>query len=108
MPFGGWNSDCSGIAPTCQVTMNGNKAVVATFYQKATPPACRVPKVIGLKLARAKTKIRAAHCKVGKVSYAKSTRKRKGRVIGQKPRAGSHRANGAKVNLVVGRGPKKH
>jgi hypothetical protein len=105
--FGGWNGDCSGIASTCQLTMNGNKAVTATFYQKATPPACIVPKVIGKKLAAAKRRIRAAHCKVGKVSYAKSTKKKKGKVIGQRPRAGSHRANGAKVKLVVGKGPKK-
>jgi PASTA domain len=104
--FGGWNGDCTGIGATCQLTMNGNKTVVATFYQKATPPACVVPKVVGKRLRAAKTAIRARHCKVGKVSYAKSTKKKKGRVIRQRPRAGSHRANGAKVNLVVGRGPK--
>jgi PASTA domain len=104
--FGGWNGDCSGLGQ-CSVTMNGNKTVVATFYQKATPPACIVPKVVGKKLRGAKAAIRARHCKVGKVSYAKSTKKKKGRVIRQRPRAGSHRANGAKVNLVVGRGPKR-
>jgi hypothetical protein len=104
--FGGWNGDCSGLGQ-CSVTMNGNKTVVATFYQKATPPACIVPKVVGKKLRAAKRAIRARHCKVGKVSYAKSTKKKKGRVIRQRPRAGSHRANGAKVNLVVGRGPKR-
>ena len=105
--FAGWSGDCSGLG-VCSVTMNGNKTVVASFNRKLTPPACIVPKVVGKKLRATKSAIRARHCKVGKVSYAKSTRKRKGRVIGQKPRAGSHRANGAKVNLVVGRGPKKH
>jgi hypothetical protein len=103
--FAGWSGDCSGLGQ-CSVTMNGNKSVTATFNQKATPPACVVPKVVGKKLRAAKTAIRARHCKVGKVSYAKSTKKKKGRVIGQKPKAGSHRANGAKVKLVVGRGPK--
>ena len=63
--------------------------------------------MVGKKLAAAKAKVRASHCKVGKVSYAKSTKKKKGKVIRQKPKAGSHRANGAKVNLVVGRGPKR-
>jgi len=104
--FRGWSGDCSGLGQ-CSVMMNGNKSVTATFNQKATPPACVVPKVVGKKLAAAKAKVRASHCKVGKVSYAKSTKKKKGKVIRQKPKAGSHRANGAKVNLVVGRGPKR-
>jgi hypothetical protein len=104
--FAGWNGDCTGLGQ-CSVTMNGNRTVVATFYQKATPPACVVPKVLGKKLRAAKAAIRARHCKVGKVSYATSTKKKKGKVIRQRPRAGSHRANGAKVNLVVGRGPKR-
>jgi PASTA domain-containing protein len=104
--FAGWSGDCSGLG-VCSVTMNGNRLVVASFNQKQTPPACIVPKVVGKKLRAAKSAIRARHCKVGKVSYGKSTKQKKGRVVGQKPRAGSHRANGAKVNLVVGRGPKR-
>jgi hypothetical protein len=70
------------------------------------PPQCVVPKVVGKKLAVAKTKIKAGHCHVGKISYATSTARRKGRVLRERPTAGRQLANGAKVNLVVGRGPR--
>ena len=105
--FAGWGGACSGVGSTCTVTLNGNESVVATFNQRQVPAVCIVPKVIGKKLRIAKTKIIAAHCKVGRVSYAKSKKKKKGRVIRERPAAGTHRANGAKVSLVVGRGPKR-
>jgi beta-lactam-binding protein with PASTA domain len=56
-----------------------------------------------MRLGAAKTKIRRAHCAVGRVKKHASARRRVGRVIGQTPRAGAVRARGAKVNLVVGR-----
>jgi beta-lactam-binding protein with PASTA domain len=62
---------------------------------------CHVPRVIGLKLARAKTKIRRAHCSVGRIRRARS--RRPGRVIGQSPRAGKVKPRGYPVKLVVGR-----
>jgi GH25 family lysozyme M1 (1,4-beta-N-acetylmuramidase) len=67
------------------------------------PPAviCRVPRVIGMRLANARTRIRRAHCSAGRVRHVRS--KRVGRVLGQKPRAGSRRARGARVSLLVGR-----
>ena len=69
------------------------------------PPApalrCRVPKVIGLRLAPARTKIRRAHCSVGRVRRAKSSRA--GRVLRQTPKPGARRKLGARVDLVVGR-----
>ena len=60
-------------------------------------------RVIGLKLGRARTRIRRAHCAVGHVSRRHS-RTRVGRVLGQRPRAGTHLRPGGKVQLVVGRG----
>jgi len=48
-----------------------------------------------------------AHCKVGRVVRKTSTRKKKGRVIAQKPKPGKRLTNGAKVNLTVGKGPRK-
>jgi beta-lactam-binding protein with PASTA domain len=62
---------------------------------------CRVPQVIGLRLAAAKTRIRRANCSVGRVRRARSTRV--GRVIGQNPRAGKVKRRGFPVKLVVGR-----
>jgi beta-lactam-binding protein with PASTA domain len=62
---------------------------------------CVVPRVIGMTLARARSRIRARHCRVGRVRRVHSTRV--GRVIKQTPRPGTVRARGTKVNLVVGR-----
>ena len=62
---------------------------------------CRVPRVVGMKLKRARVRLRRAHCRVGRVTRLRS--KRPGRVIGQAPRAGAVRPAGARVRLVVGR-----
>jgi hypothetical protein len=67
------------------------------------PPAvrCVVPRVIGMTLRRAKSRIRAKHCSLGRVRRARS--RRVGRVIAQTPRPGAVRARGTKVKLVIGR-----
>jgi hypothetical protein len=69
------------------------------------PPSrtCRVPRVIGKKLPVARTAIRRARCAVGRVRRARS-RRPKGRVVGQTPRAGRRVRAGTRVNLVVSRG----
>ena len=67
------------------------------------PPVvrCVVPRVIGLTLRKARTRIRARHCSVGRIRRARS--RRAGRVIAQSPRPGRRLARGTRVNLVVGR-----
>jgi hypothetical protein len=72
-----------------------------------TPPRCVVPNVIGRKLSLAKTKIRAKHCRVGKLTYARSTTRRKGHVILERPAAGKRLKNGTRINLWIGRGPRR-
>ncbi len=68
------------------------------------PPArCRVPRVGGLTLSRARVRIRSAHCTVGHVRRVKSIRPR-GTVILQRPRPGRRLPRGSRVNLVVSRG----
>jgi len=62
---------------------------------------CRVPRVIGMRLAVARTRIGRANCKVGRVRRARS--RRVGKVLSQSPRAGAVRERGTKVNLTVGR-----
>jgi Tol biopolymer transport system component len=77
---------------------------VFTRDRTAVPPVvpqCVVPRVVGLRLATARTRIKRAKCGVGRVRRARS--RRVGRVLSQSPRAGSRRAQGTKVNLVVGR-----
>jgi hypothetical protein len=98
--FSGWSGDCSRTS-TCVLSMTGNHAATATFVAK-----CVVPKVVGLSLKKAKAKIRKAHCRVGKITKKFSTKK-KGKVLGQKPKRGKILKPGAKVNLTIGKGPKK-
>jgi beta-lactam-binding protein with PASTA domain len=56
-----------------------------------------------MRLAVARKKIASANCLVGGVRRARAAKKRAGKVIAQSPKAGSVRARGAKVSLVVGR-----
>jgi beta-lactam-binding protein with PASTA domain len=62
---------------------------------------CRVPRLIGLKLDRARRKLRSRHCGLGRVRKTRSRRVLK--IIAQTPRAGAVRANGFRVKLVIGR-----
>jgi alpha-tubulin suppressor-like RCC1 family protein len=70
-------------------------------------PPCIVPNVIGKRLPIAKTAIRKAYCRAGKVIYRRSANARKNRVMAESPTAGKHLKNGAKVKLIVGRGPRR-
>jgi len=81
--------------------MSADRSATATF--KAL---CVVPKVKGKKLAAAKSAIKRAHCSVGKVTKAFSSRVKKGRVISQKPAPGKKLAAGSKVKLKVSKGPR--
>jgi beta-lactam-binding protein with PASTA domain len=65
-----------------------------------------VPNVIGKSLARARKKLAKAHCRVGKITYKVSSKKRKGLVIAQRPRPRTRRPNGARIRLTLGKGPR--
>jgi hypothetical protein len=80
-----------------------------TFGVDRAPPqpkkaACKVPRLVGKKLVTARRMIVRAKCRVGRVRRARSSRAR-GRVLSQNPRAGARRARGARVHLLVSRGP---
>jgi beta-lactam-binding protein with PASTA domain len=62
-----------------------------------------VPRLVGKKLAAAKTRIRRAHCSVGKITRKHAAKAKRGKVIAQSPRAGRRLPNHAKVRLIVGR-----
>ena len=100
--FNGWSGACTGTGQ-CVLTMSVDRSVTAIFAKK---PKCKVPKVVGLTLAKAKAKIRRAHCGVGKIRKKVSSRKKKGRVLSQKPKPGKTLPGGSKVNLTVGKGPR--
>ena len=102
--FAGWSGDCSGKS-TCVLSMTADHAVTATFARRgAASPTCTVPRVVGMSLAKARTKIRRAHCSVGTISRKSSARARKGKVLVQTPRFGRKLRNGARVSLTVGKG----
>ncbi len=84
---------------TGKVTFQGSLATGAP-----APVQCVVPKLKGKKLKAAKRAIRRAHCQVGRVVKRHSKVKRS-RVIRQRPRAGTERAAGSPVKLIVSRGP---
>ena len=88
---------------TSAATTSASASASTTATSAAPPPParCRVPNVIGLRLATAKARIRARRCRVGTVRRVRS--RRVGRVVGQSPRGGSVRRVGFKVNLRVGR-----
>jgi len=64
---------------------------------------CRVPRLIGLRVAVATRRIRRAHCSVGRIQRVHTRRRLRGRVVRQSPRAGSIRRPGYPVRLIVGR-----
>ena len=74
---------------------------------KAAPVQCTVPKLVGLTLAKARTKLTKAHCKLGTVTRRTTRRAtRVGKVLTQSRKAGTKRPAGTKVNVTVGRRPR--
>jgi beta-lactam-binding protein with PASTA domain len=67
------------------------------------PASCVVPTLRGRTLARARTALKAAGCKLGTVKRSHSPVKR-GRVIRSTPRAKKVLAAGSRVTVVVSRG----
>jgi serine/threonine-protein kinase len=64
-----------------------------------------VPRLKGMKLAKAEKALRRAGCRVGKIKRVKSRKVGRGRVIGTSPPAGRRRPAGSKVELFVSKGP---
>jgi hypothetical protein len=72
-----------------------------------TPAPCRVPKVVGKRLASAKRTIARSHCRTGKVGYAYTLKRKKGVVISQSRRPGRVLPARSNINLIVSRGRKR-
>jgi hypothetical protein len=70
---------------------------------------CKVPKLTGRSLRRAKRALRAAHCTLGRVVRPRRLRHRHGLVVASsRPRRGAVRADGAKVRVTLGTPKPKH
>jgi serine/threonine-protein kinase len=85
------------------VILGADTTVTATFALKTS--VCVVPNVVKKTLVAAKTAITAGRCGVGTISYATSPSIAKGKVISQSSQAGMALKKGAKLNLVVSKGP---
>jgi Tol biopolymer transport system component len=75
-----------------------------------TPPVapgperlCEVPNLLGQKVGSARSRVRKAGCVSGTVKYARS-KKPRGRIVRQTPRARLRLCFGVRVNVVVSRG----
>ena len=69
-----------------------------------TPGLCAVQDVRGMTIAVAKQAITRAGCTVGTIRRSNSKTVKSGRVISEKPKAGTVLRRGGKVSLVVSRG----
>ena len=84
---------------------NPAPAVSRTFSIARAP--CRVPNVVGKPFAAAKRTISGRHCRIGKVRYANSPKRKKGVVISQSSRPGRVLPARSKINLIVSRGRRR-
>ena len=80
----------------------GGASAVQTL-QLLVRPSCRVPKLKGLSLRRARAAIKQAHCALGKLHKKKPALV----VRSQTPKTGRIVARGTKVSLTLGPKPKK-
>jgi len=106
-------------AGSCAITASqaGNAnytaaAEVVRSFSIARPPVtpaarCKVPNVVGKSLAAAKRALKQRHCRVGRVSYAYSSKRKKGTVSSQSRRPGRALARNAKVDVVLSRGRRR-
>lgn len=79
------------------VTTPGGTVTSTPFFFYS---GCQVPKLAGKTLAAAKSRLKGAGCKLGRVSKVAG---RHGKVVGQSPGPGKVLAPGAKVSVKIGR-----
>jgi PKD domain-containing protein len=93
------------------------RVTVAAAAGAPAPPAppivkpalvkCKVPSLKNLTVTRAKSKLKSAHCALGKVTTPRKLKHKRGLVIrSQSRKAGTSTTSGAKVNVTLGTKPK--
>ncbi len=83
------------------VTALGGTSPVSAV-DRFTYTACVVPNLNAKKLKAAKKKLKAAGCKVGKVTRKDGVSAKSGKVVKQGPKPGKKLAPGTKVNVTLG------
>lgn len=81
-----------------------NNVAQLTVDVAPAPRRCVVPRLRGKTLTGARRALTTAGCRTGVVSY-RFDRLRRGLVVAQRPVAGTRLALGARVNVVISRGP---
>jgi uncharacterized delta-60 repeat protein len=104
----------AGIAPDGKIVVAGGSRTTsdgpfdfAVVRYLGAPRTCKVPNVRGRKLAAARKTIKKARCAIGKITRKPSKQAQRGRVLSQRPKAGTRVPNGTKVNLLVGQGRRR-
>jgi hypothetical protein len=87
--------------PTSGTATSGNGAGKVTGSGGAPGVRCVVPKLKGKKLAAARRLLEGHHCALGKVKRRRHARAKRGVVLSQTPKAGSHLREGSRVSLVI-------
>jgi len=90
-----------GSAPVTVKTVAGTATASQPFVYES-PPTCKIPKLKGRKLKAAKKALKAADCKVGKVTRKNGVTSKTGKIVKQSPKVGKVLAAGSKVNVVLG------
>ncbi|HEY7255884.1 MAG TPA: IPT/TIG domain-containing protein [Solirubrobacterales bacterium] len=87
----------AGAIPVSVTTPAGT----ATAAEQFTYEACKVPKLAGKKLAKAKRRLKKAHCRLGGVKLLGDADRKTGKVSKQSPKAGKLLAPGSKVRVKL-------
>jgi IPT/TIG domain/PASTA domain len=101
----------SGSVQVTVTTVAGTATSAQQFAYQAPPtptpilaPTCTVPKLKGKNLKSSKKKIKAADCKVGKVTKRKGAKAKSGKVVGQSKKPGTVLPAGTVVKVTLGKG----
>lgn len=87
--------------PTSGTATSGNGAGKVTGSGGAPGVRCVVPKLEGKKLAPARRLLERHHCTLGKVKRKRRAGAKRGVVLSQAPKAGSHLREGSRVSVVI-------
>jgi hypothetical protein len=98
-----WSSTCSppATAAGAQPQIGGSSPSSHAVSQHH--PACRVPRLKGMRLARAKAALRRAHCRLGTVRHRHRHGKRAGTVLSQSVKAGRSLRVWSRISVTVER-----
>ena len=103
-------ANTANVSATTPDPVSSNNSATATTTVTAvttTVAKCVVPNLKGKTLSAAKKALARGRCALGKVTRAYSKTVKTGRVVSQRPKAGTKLRKGGKVSVTVSRGPRR-